>query len=92
MKIAAGGNPAYGERWPLLEVGLRNLGAYEGDERRRQSFQKRIHSLASTTGHDYIKTIQTMSTTDAEGGAAWLQGIVDRAATIGTAAVAGSSD
>ena len=90
-KIAAGGNPAYGERWPLLEVGLRSLSAYEGDERRRESFQECIHSLASTTGYDYIKTIQSVKTTDAEAGTAWLQGIVDRAASIGAAAVDGSS-
>jgi hypothetical protein len=91
-KIAAGGKPAYGERWPLLEVGLRNLSAYEGDARRRESFQKSIHSLASTTCYDYIKTIQSVTIADAEGGTAWLQGIVDRAASIGAATVDGSSD
>ena len=88
-KIAAGGNPAYGERWTLLEAGLKSLVAYEGDERGRENFQKSIHSLASTSGYDYIKTVQSVSTTDAEAGTAWLQGIVDRAAAIGTATVDG---
>jgi len=88
-KIAAGGNPGYGERWTLLEAGLKSLVAYEGDERGRENFQKSIHSLASTSGYDYIKTVQSVSTTDAEAGTAWLQGIVDRAAAIGPATVDG---
>ncbi|HEX5666584.1 MAG TPA: hypothetical protein VFX71_07095, partial [Hyphomicrobium sp.] len=84
-KIALGGRPEYAGRWSSMEDSLQKLYDAEGDERERDMFMAKIQESASTTGHDYVKTIQALKPEDAAQGSSWLQGIVDRAAAIGVA-------
>jgi bifunctional UDP-N-acetylglucosamine pyrophosphorylase / glucosamine-1-phosphate N-acetyltransferase len=90
-KVAASGNHSYARRWASLEAGLRTLFEYRGDERGREKLKNNIHSLASTNSYNYIKTIQSLSISDAQDGTAWLQGIVDHALAMVTTTANGSS-
>ncbi|QTA85989.1 protein GlmU [Desulfonema magnum] len=68
----------FGDRWPEMEDFLRAKEKEAGDTGLRDSFLEKIHTNISSSGKDYISVIKTLEKNDAELGAKWLQGIVDR--------------
>jgi len=76
-KMAASGDPSLFERWPAIEQVLAARNENRGNDRLRESFQKKTSGAIEFAGKDYIALIKGLSAEDSAQGTAWLQGIVN---------------
>jgi len=76
-KMAASGDPSLFERWPAIEQVLAARNEHRGNDRLRESFQKKTSGAIEFAGKDYIALIKGLSAEDSAQGTAWLQGIVN---------------
>jgi hypothetical protein len=66
------------ERWAELEELLASLRSDHGEAQVRESFLNIIAGRIQSCGRDYLSAIHSLSSTEAQTGSRWLQGIVDQ--------------
>ena len=86
-KMAASGDPSLFERWPAIEQALAARNEHRGNDRLRESFQKKTSGAIEFAGKDYIALLKGLSAEDSAQGTAWLQGIVDETVQVALAAL-----